>query len=454
MTEPKFWFGFEVPSAKIVVGRVIFFGLLAIDALTQFVHAPRYGAGFNVAQLPGLDALGPGRIGYGTCELILAYVFVLIAFGVATRWLVPLATVIYSWLYFGSQLDSYQHHYLIAMLLVIACFVPWQPARSPVRAWALRLMLVELVIVYLWAAISKIDPLWLDGTALAGQVHGSLRSLIDATIGMRAVAILVPLTELALTFIWYRPAWKFLAPLGIAFHLGIVWSGLEIGLFAWLMIGLYAFVIPDRLYTWIKLPTLPSLLRPWLVLAASLVIGIALAVLCRFPGSLAIAIIATAIVAVTTAITRRRIVAVAIAHVVALTTWVVVDRTSSIARDYYNFWGGTSRRLKNPTDAEAAYRRLAEISPDDVPAHYYLGLALLDRDDEAGLDELHTAQRLDNHHARAYNSEARWLASHGKSQEAVAKARDATLADPNDAEARNILTALTSGRRPPAAHDN
>src|SRR5665811_720882 len=106
MTEPKFWFGFEVPSAKIVVGRVIF--------------------------------------------------FVLIAFGVATRWLVPLATVIYSWLYFGSQLDSYQHHYLIAMLLVIACFVPWQPARGPVRAWALRLMLVELAIVYLWAEISKI----------------------------------------------------------------------------------------------------------------------------------------------------------------------------------------------------------------------------------------------------------------------------------------------------------
>ena len=97
----------------------------------------------------------------------------MIACGVATRWLVPLATVIYSWLYFGSQLDSYQHHYLVAMLLVIACFVPWQPAveLDAVRTWALRLLLVELAIVYLWAAISKIDPLWLDGTALAGQTR-------------------------------------------------------------------------------------------------------------------------------------------------------------------------------------------------------------------------------------------------------------------------------------------
>jgi tetratricopeptide (TPR) repeat protein len=452
----KFWFDFEVPSAKIVVGRVILFGLLAIDALTELVHAPRYGAGFNVAQLPGLDALGPGRIGYGTCELILAYVFVLIAFGVATRWLVPLAAVIYNWLYFGSQLDSYQHHYLIAMLLVIACFVPWQPARGPVRTWALRLMLVELAIVYLWAAISKIDPLWLDGTALAGQLHGSLRSLIDATIGMRAVAILVPLTELALTLVWWRPAWKFLAPLGIAFHLGIVWSGLEIGLFAWLMIGLYAFVLPDRLYAGMRVPARPAPgpRTPWIVLGSAVCLGLVAAARCRFPGTLTLAIIASLVVIAASVVTRKHVITIAIAHLVALTTWLAVDRTSSIAREYYNFWGGTSRRLKNPSDAEAAYRRLAEIAPDDAPAHYYLGLALLDRDDEAGIDELHTAQRLDNRHARAYNAEARWLALHGKSQEALAKARDATLADPNDAEARKILTALTSGRPPPAAHDN
>lgn len=59
-----------------------------------------------------------------------------------------------------------------------------------------------------------------------------------------------------------------------------------------------------------------------------------------------------------------------------------------------------------------------------MTAHYYF-------------DELHTAQRLDNHHARAYNT-----------------ARDSTLADPDDADARNLFTALTTGNRPPAAHDN
>ncbi|HEY6034657.1 MAG TPA: HTTM domain-containing protein, partial [Kofleriaceae bacterium] len=251
----KLEFELEVPAAKLAFGRFVVFALLAADALSQIRHAPRYGSGFNVAQLPGLDALGPGRVAYGVCELVLAYAFVLIACGVATRWLVPIAAVIYNWLYFGSQLDSYQHHYLVAMLLIVACFVPWERPSDgkvaldqPVKSWALRLILVELAILYLWAAISKLDPQWLNGSALALQLHGSLRSLIDATIGMHAVAILVPITELVLVAVWMRPAWPYLAPLGILFHLGIVWTGLEIGLFAWLMIGLYLFVVPDRVY--------------------------------------------------------------------------------------------------------------------------------------------------------------------------------------------------------------
>src|SRR5437899_8879012 len=83
--EPAFWFGFEVPWAKLGVGRFVFFALLALDALLDFAHAPRYGAGnFNVAQLPLLDGLGPTRVGYAVGELACAWLFVLVACGVAT----------------------------------------------------------------------------------------------------------------------------------------------------------------------------------------------------------------------------------------------------------------------------------------------------------------------------------------------------------------------------------
>lgn len=430
----RFWFDFEVPRAKIVVGRVVLFALLALDALMQLRHAPRYGTDFNVANLPGLDALGPGRLGYGIGELLLAYAFVMIACGVATRWFVPLAAVIYNWLYFGSQLDSYQHHYLIAMLLILACFVPWE-GTGPVKSWALRLMLVELGIVYLWAAISKLDPLWLDGTALSGQIHGSLRSLIDATIGIKAVAVLVPLTELALVLVWWRRLWPYLAPLGVLFHLGIIWSGLEIGLFAWLMIGLYAFVIPDRIYrAFPALPRLPA--RRWMV-PASAVLGIVLALFCRFPGALGLAI---ALTVVMIALSFRH--PVALAHVLALGLWLFVDRTSSVTRDYYKFWGGTARRFKDPAAAETAYRRLTEITPDDATAHYYLGKLLLDRDDPTGLDELHAAERLDTRTGRAYILEAGWLVRHDRLTEAIEAARKAAQANPNDADARDLYHQL------------
>ena len=438
----KFWFGFEVPYAKLAFGRVVLFGLLALDALIQIRHAPRYGSGFNVAQLPFLDSLGPGRVGYAIGQLIEAYVFVLIACGVAIRWLVPIGATIYAWLYFGSQLDSYQHHYLIAMILVLACCVPWQrqPLATPVKTWALRLILVELAILYVWAAISKLDAHWLDGLALSTQIHGPLRSLIDATVGMKAVAILVPLTELALAFVWLRPAWRVLAPLGIAFHLGIVWSGLEIGMFAWLTIGLYAFVIPDGAYLWIakRLPDVSWPVPGMTAYVVSLVAALGLAMICRFPGSLAVAIVAS-IISIGAMIRGRRI---ALPHLLAMVVWVVVDRGSTITRDYYKFWAGTSRRLKDPNALEAA-RSYAQVAPDDANARYAYGTALLDQDDPAGLDELHASERLDTQRARAYISEARWLAAKGRQAEALAAARAGAAADPDDTEAHSLFTTLS-----------
>src|SRR6185503_10785646 len=92
VAEPAFFFGFEVAWAKLVMVRVVFFMLLAYDALKQISHAPRYGAGgFNVAQLPGFDLIAPGRELYSVGQLISSYLLVLAACGVATRVVVPIA---------------------------------------------------------------------------------------------------------------------------------------------------------------------------------------------------------------------------------------------------------------------------------------------------------------------------------------------------------------------------
>jgi hypothetical protein len=467
--EPRFFFGYEIAWAKLLVARVVLFGLLAVDSLLQISHAPRYGAGgFNVAQLPGLDALGPGRVGYGLGQLLCSYFLVLAACGVATRFVIPLATAIYAWLYFGSQLDSYQHHYLVSLVLLLSCFVPWQrppdaTPRTPVRTWAIRLILIQLGVLYLWAAISKMSPAWMDGRTLSQQISGPARSLIEDTVGFKRAANLTLLAELVLAFtIWIRPAWRIALPLGVGFHAMIIYSGLEIGLFAWLMLGFYLLVVPDSAYVWIgerlRLPRLavPAKLAGF-VLLGCLVLAVLLATQVRFPGALPLAFV-LALVPITAGAlrivrgTKTAIAIIGIAHVLAIGTWLTVDRQTSQMVAYYRFWGGSARRLGNTEAALRAYRKLVEIAPDEPNGHYRLGQLLLGTsDDDGGLAALHEAQRLEPNRARAFIAEANYLRSKRRLPEAREKARAAVAAEPTSNEARALLAALggTPGTLPP-----
>lgn len=480
--EPSFWFGFEVSWAKLAFGRFVLFGLLALDALLQIRHAPRYGAGgFNVAQLPFLDGLAPTRTSYGVGELINAWLFTLAALGVATRWVIAPATAIYAWLYFGSQLDSYQHHYLVALVLLCACFVPWQCPRDATPAtriatWALRLILVELAVMYLWAAISKMNAAWIDGRTLSTQIIGPMRRLVDGTVGVPFASKLVILVELSLaSLVWQPRFWRIAAPLGIAFHVGILFSGLEIGLFAWLMIAMYIFVVPDRVWTTIADARPVTTIRAafaivsgwfdgatgWLVWIVGAALGTAFAMYARFEyagrvGILAlVAMVAGSGYAIVRTPKARRLAAIGVAHLAAMALWFVTDRASTVAIDYYRFWGGSSRRLGDRATAERAYRELIDAAPDEPAGHFQLARMLLDQQkaDEA-LVQLHEAQRLSPDDARPFTLEARWLASHGRATDAIAKAREATFADPNDKAARDLLDSLTRGGTAPADTDD
>ncbi|MDQ3341023.1 MAG: HTTM domain-containing protein [Myxococcota bacterium] len=463
--EPAFWFGFEVAWAKIAATRFIIFMLLALDAAMQISHAPRYGAGgFNVGQLPFTGALGADRLLYGAGQLVLAYMFVAVAFGVATRVLVPVGAALYAWLYFGSQLDSYQHHYLVALVLVIASFVPWERPSgndvrpsSPVRSWALRLMLVQLAIMYVWAAVSKMNVAWVDGSTLSLQMKGSIAEMIKSSVGWKVASVLVIATELTLAAtIWTRPAWRIAAPLGVLFHLAVAFTGLEIGLFAFLMLGIYALVVPDAF--WIAVTKwfegfAGLLARPsWVVFGIGLVTAIALAKLVRIEDAFVIGV-ATCVVPLAVAVhavVRKKtapVAAVGIAHIVAIALWLFVDRATDVTKDYYRYWGGSQRRLGSPEVAEYAYRRLTEVAPDRESGHYQLGKLLIKRGaTEEGLRHLREAQRLEPAIARAFVEEARVLQQQGKPAEAIEKAKQATYADPSHTEARALLDSLTGNK--------
>ncbi len=182
--------------------------LLAFDMwLTRIEHGGRYGAGsFNVAHFAWLDAVQPEvtaglYVGVSIVTGLLCFALVLVP--AAPRWLLALTFVLHTWSWAMSMLDSYQHHYLLSLVLLALVFFPRPSAedallapappptdekkadkrskkksaeptkqaapllaRAPLTsAWAYVALSVAIAVVYAYTAYSKTDPEWLSGAA-------------------------------------------------------------------------------------------------------------------------------------------------------------------------------------------------------------------------------------------------------------------------------------------------
>ncbi len=462
--EPRGRFWLELPWAKLVVFRFVFFGLMAVDAFLQLPHAPRYGAGgFNVPHFGWLPLPEPGRASITFVHAALCLLFALVAQGALVRVALPLATVLYGWAYFSSQLDSYQHHYLMWLLLVILCFAPRAPDPLPrgaspaaprtVTSWAIRLALVQCAIVYLWAAIAKMTPLWLDGTALYIQVRdGWARDLIES-IGFDRAAVMIVAAELFLAAaLWIRKLWLPGFAVGVGLHVGIETIGLEIGLFSYLMIAVYLLLLPDVLFArpaaWLA-PRLRVEVPPFLRHAAwpaALAAVVAAFVIVPLPLGAALVVV-TAIVAIGAAVAllsgeRSRGPRLAWAFVVAALVPIAVHATSDVADDYYRYWAGSSRRLGDQEDARRAYLGLLEVDPSSEYAHYHLGRQDLDAGKlDAALAHFQVAQRSAPKRGRSFFAEAE-LHLRRNEPERAKTALVAGLAVEANPQAQSLLTSL------------
>jgi hypothetical protein len=97
-TAPRGWWWLEMPWAKLVAFRFVFFGLMAIDAFLQLPHASRYGAGgFDVPHFSWLPLPEPGRASITFAHGALCVLFALVAQGALVRVALPLATALYGW---------------------------------------------------------------------------------------------------------------------------------------------------------------------------------------------------------------------------------------------------------------------------------------------------------------------------------------------------------------------
>ncbi|MCG8424145.1 MAG: HTTM domain-containing protein [Proteobacteria bacterium] len=432
-----YWLGFAVSRAKLSWFRLAFFSLLGIDAFLQVSHAPRYGAGgFNVAHMAQLDAVlpEPSRSGMLVVFLLMSYLGLAIAAG-AGRGAIWLLTPLYGYAYFISQLDSYQHHYLVFLILLLCCFVPFSASKSAAPAsWALRLVMVQVAIVYLWAGLAKLAPLWRDGTALAmqlGPASGRSGWVADAIdhIGADNAAGLILVVELYLALGWLIPRlWLPTLLVGVALHIGIELAGFHIGIFSYFMFALYLLLVPDRLIDRMasrlaaplrisaalgSLSRRPSGAIFWIATLAAIGAGTAVLAILPFDEVSAVMALVSLFAAVgiaqgcATSRGRRAAMAVAAVHVVACSGLAAIHLGSDQAHDYYKFWGGSSRRLGNWPEAKIAYDALTRLSPDHAPGHYHRA-RIADREGriEQALAGYKRAEKANPNDYRAFLAEA------------------------------------------------
>ncbi len=473
-----------------------------------------------MSHLPFLDGIlpVPSRIAVGVLFVLQAYLALRVVMGVAIKGSVRLLAGLYGYTYFISQLDAYQHHYLVFLLLVIACTIPWDEAAHPegepekeprtVVSWGLRLLTVQLAFLYLWAAISKMSPLWLNGTALSGQlgidwVRHAIQFVFGSASrgdpgGFAAMAKLIMVAELVLAAgVLVRWMWPAVWLIGIGFHISVELSGYRIGLFSYFMLGLYVLFLPDvvvavgaRAWHW-GTDRATALLRrtgdgardlAWPALAVALAAGAALVAAIPLEAKwLTIGAITLAGLVAAIAAGRRRALAVAVVHVIACAALLGLNAVDNQTFDYYKFLAGSARRLGDPGTATYAYRRLTETTPDYGPAYYHLGDYARDAgkadealdlyrsaemreppdprpfrasaaiynskgNEAAALSTLKECEGLVTDRADCFVAEAQLHRMAGRKAEAAAAAKRALAIDPRDRAAR-ALARWASGAR-------
>jgi hypothetical protein len=458
------FFSGEFSAAKLSLFRFAFFGVLCLDMWMQVSHAPRYGAGdFNVSHLTALDWLLPdlSRATVVVLFIFCAYVAGLCALSPPSRLLTGSLAAVFGTVYLSSHLDSYQHHYLLFLVLVVLACFDWQrdpESATPAANWPIRLLLVQVSIVYFWAIVTKLgDSPWMAGKTVSLQVREEwARDFIINTLGGSSpdpftgwsrFAKMVVATEAFLAVAIHIRRLMPLACLGgIAFHLIIQFSGFKIGLFSYFMVGVYLLCIPEYCLTWTK-----KLAPLWdRVRNTSLPVwamGIAVVVGCGsllfLPFAQRWAIIALSAIAATALIVSckrrgRGTLVPTIAHVGACLVLLLFTQATDVTKDYYRFWGGTSRRLGPPEDAVRAYEQLTRLHPDYAPGHMRLGLLLRDSDPERALPILREAQRLDPKERRSFVGEAEIHHKAKRGAEALAAAEAALEIAPGDTDATRI----------------
>ncbi len=382
----------SVSWSRYALLRVFFFGLLAYDLVSvTFKHAARYGVdGFNVPQFTWMTALTPvpNAEVVGGLWLACALFALFSAAGVLTTFSIRMTCVLYSGIYFSSQIDSYQHHYLLCLLLFLFAlpnqqFWSLKTSNDDRRSWMPTLLYLQIALVYFWTGIAKADSTWLTGVTLEsmsnseivlshiGSLAASLYGVdtdpslaLDAMYRSLSVTVMTGELLIPLCFLFKR-----LRILGLVltpfFHIGVEMLGLDIELFSFYMISLNTLLLSPA-GPWLRIDNYcrekaltegSTNLRSRLIIIVGMVLTLGLLSQLEFPTGKLYCILAAAVVGLQlvlhhAGVRHASLIAVSMCALSASLVWMVKDSESLY--DYYRLKGGDlARRL--PTPQSPAY---------------------------------------------------------------------------------------------------
>ena len=237
------------------------------QALHDVQHATDWGYFGTRFHIPMLaEAWVPSATGFALVEAALLALGALVVIGVAARPSLFVSGVAGIYLLACDRMRYHHHIYTLYLMAILLAFSPcdrsWARGRRWARddertgpLWAMRLLQLQLSIIYLASAGSKLlDPDWRSGRVLADRVlrfghHAVARGvpqlivdLLRSPLGGHLMAKGAIVTELGLAVALWHPRTRRLAAwVGISFHVVIdLTTGVDI--FSWLSISiLYLF---------------------------------------------------------------------------------------------------------------------------------------------------------------------------------------------------------------------
>jgi len=204
----------------------------------------------------------------------------LLFFGAFTRfaalWTAATMVSFYYYLGFEKGIEPYTHHhtYVLAITAVLLALSPcgksyswdrWQSLKKAELAgeaaplergpqWALRLMALQVSLIYFWSAYDKCNPAFLSGERMEHYaMYLYLGSDYPKSALFHPAMVMLAWTTIALEFsltfgLWWRRIQKWLIPLGMIFH-GLLYVLLPVGTYSLNMWLLYlAFLDPDAVH--------------------------------------------------------------------------------------------------------------------------------------------------------------------------------------------------------------